>query len=482
MIRRILLLGAMATVMWAAPARAQDAPALVEYYGDGVHAYFEGDIFDAYRLLTQAIDGGSQDPRAYYFRGMTLLRMGRQPEAEADMQAGAYLEARAPSGAYDVDRSIQRIQGRNRLLLEKVRRQVRFEVAQQRREQQSLRYEQTRRREEEVLRQQRPEAYDEAVQPAGGAETAMPPAGVLAPPSAATPPQGRPPAATLPAPGDTPPTPQPPTAQPPVAQPPAAQPPAGTGPAEAPPADEQPADDFFTPPAEPAETEEAVDPFGGAFGEQPETEPPSDTPDDPFGGGFGEQPADDAASDPTEADPFGGGFGETTTAPSDMPAAEAMGAGPPIGAADIFRGLGFMLGQASNRAQGGAPPGAAGPDMSPWEGEAAFESEAMVVEPANGAGDPFGGGQDPFGGGQEPFGGGQEPFGAGDDAENVAPPAEGSDPVEAVEDGGTPAPPAEGSDPFGTSGDPFGAGGDPFGTGEEAAEEGADSPGSTDQR
>ena len=43
--------------------------ALDELYGEGVHRYFSADLNGADQILTQVVDSGSQDPRAYYFRG-----------------------------------------------------------------------------------------------------------------------------------------------------------------------------------------------------------------------------------------------------------------------------------------------------------------------------------------------------------------------------------------------------------------------------
>ncbi|MBN1851737.1 MAG: hypothetical protein JW829_03405, partial [Pirellulales bacterium] len=97
---------------------AQDPPEVVELYGNGVHAYFSHQNTKAYDLLTQVIEAGSKDPRAFYFRAMTLLRLGREPEGLLDMQVGATLEAEMTNSAYPVDRSLERIQGRSRRILE----------------------------------------------------------------------------------------------------------------------------------------------------------------------------------------------------------------------------------------------------------------------------------------------------------------------------------------------------------------------------
>src|SRR5688500_8229918 len=44
-------------------------------YGRGVHAYFSGQTRDGYNYLSSAIDRGSQDPPAFYFRGVAYQRL-----------------------------------------------------------------------------------------------------------------------------------------------------------------------------------------------------------------------------------------------------------------------------------------------------------------------------------------------------------------------------------------------------------------------
>src|SRR5262245_49352041 len=110
----------LALACCGAPAMADDA-ALNAMYGSGAHAYFAGNLSSAYDDLSMAIKGGSKDPRAYYFRGVTLLRMGRESEAKADMQKGASLEAADVNQFYPVGKSLERVQGSNRLTLEKYR-------------------------------------------------------------------------------------------------------------------------------------------------------------------------------------------------------------------------------------------------------------------------------------------------------------------------------------------------------------------------
>lgn len=102
-------------------------PVLSAVYGQGVHAFYSHRHDDAFRLLTDAINNGYQDPRAYYFRGLVADAQGRSYEAEADWQAGAELEASGRING-DVGRSLARIQGSCRARLEKIRREAKIQA------------------------------------------------------------------------------------------------------------------------------------------------------------------------------------------------------------------------------------------------------------------------------------------------------------------------------------------------------------------
>lgn len=139
---------------------------LAAAYGDGVHAYFAGDFSRAYEDLSQAIEAGTTDPRAYYFRGLAALRQGRSDEAEADFTEGATRES-AGLGAWPVGRSLERIQGPDRLRLERHRTRARVTLLQRQRDAELQRYSQIEAAQPDVLRRRRPvgprvEAEDEA--------------------------------------------------------------------------------------------------------------------------------------------------------------------------------------------------------------------------------------------------------------------------------------------------------------------------------
>jgi hypothetical protein len=122
-------------------------------YGAGVQAFFSGNSAEAQRHLADAIQNNPDDPRPYYFRGLSLLRMGQTAEAREELAAGARFEAQRP-GRYPVGRSLERVQGRDRLLLEDFRRQARADVSSLQNERQRTRYEQHAGGDAGVLRQQ----------------------------------------------------------------------------------------------------------------------------------------------------------------------------------------------------------------------------------------------------------------------------------------------------------------------------------------
>lgn len=145
--------------VWAGPAPAAqptiESLPLAAAYGDGVHAYFAGDYHRAYEDLSQAIEAGTRDPRVFYFRGLAALRQGRGDEAEADFTTGADRESEG-LGEWPVSRSLERIQGPDRLRLERHRTRARVAFLRQQREMTDARYLQTEQAQPEVLRQRRP--------------------------------------------------------------------------------------------------------------------------------------------------------------------------------------------------------------------------------------------------------------------------------------------------------------------------------------
>jgi hypothetical protein len=153
--RRVSLLVAVAASSGVAWAQVLENLPLARTYGSGVHAYFAGDYDRSYDDLTAAIEAGSQDPRTRYFRGLAALRLGRLDEAEADFSEGADLETRA-LGGWSVSRSLERVQGHDRLRLERHRSRARVAAYQRDLDAERMRYSDTMGAQDDVRRRLRP--------------------------------------------------------------------------------------------------------------------------------------------------------------------------------------------------------------------------------------------------------------------------------------------------------------------------------------
>ena len=113
--------------MMATPADAQVATSvLLDTYGRGVHAYYRGHFPDAIRYFDEAIGAGLEDPRAYYFRGLSHIASGNTMVGQADWKEGADLEARGRIVG-DIGQALIRFQGHQRAELEEIRRQARLQ-------------------------------------------------------------------------------------------------------------------------------------------------------------------------------------------------------------------------------------------------------------------------------------------------------------------------------------------------------------------
>lgn len=400
----VAILGLMAASLSVAPpAKGQDAAVLSDLYGSGVHAYFAHDYSKARELLSSAIDQGSRDPRCYYFRSMVNLRMGYEDMARRDMETGAELESRDVNSFYPVAQSLQRVQGRGRLMLQKARQQARLDSYQRQKQRERVRYEAQQDRQGEVTRRQAIPVPETITTPSDSEPETKAPGDLFDEPDPAT---KAPPADD----GDVIGAPDGPAEAAPGGDP-FAEPPATT------PADPPGGDPFSEPPADPPAKPPGGDPF---------SEPPPTPPADPPGGDpFSEPPAADPPPQPPAE--VGGG---------DKPPAAA---GQKVKAGVLGRVLGRTLGKAvagEGEAPGLEPPKAVG---GPPPAEGSPPVELPGVEPPEG-GDPFGDEPDPAGGGPAP---------------ETAPAPETPPTPEKMVPKGEETPPGD-DNPFGDD-DPFGA-------------------------
>lgn len=412
-------------VVLCAGSLLADEVLLGQIYGTGVHAFNEGDYLGAYNALTSAIKGGSNDPRAYYFRGLAYLRLGRDDEAKADFAKGAELEVADSVNEYPVNRSLERIQGKPRQLLESYRLNVHAVAVQRQEAARQARYEQRAAAEQDVLRRVAP-----AQLPAG---PARPIPSAPAPEKAVNPFE--------------------PAAEPAPATKPAVE--VEKNPFEAAPKSEKPAAEApgsnpFGEPTPPATKAEA-DPFGGPAAPTPPQAMPKPAPaesGDPFGNPV-PAPATEKAAEPA-ANPFGadttdksktvqpteGGIGSlfhAFVAGSGTPPAEGPAAASPIGFEDFVKG--FM--------GGSAMPIGATPPVGGQDGGVPNPGNGGVPAPINGIPAPIN--TVPAPGTTQPA---ADPFGAAAPAPAPAVPAPNGTTMPQPAPATPAAPPAGDNDPF----------------------------------
>lgn len=138
------------------PMPLSEDAAIARAFGNGAHAFFGGDYQQAYDSLSDALAAGSRDPRTLYFRGLAARRMGRIDEAEADFSKAARIEADA-LGDWPVSRTLERVQGQDRLALERHRVRSRLEALQERKDATARRYSDIESVQDSYLRKRRPQ-------------------------------------------------------------------------------------------------------------------------------------------------------------------------------------------------------------------------------------------------------------------------------------------------------------------------------------
>ena len=141
----VLLVGGLASLSTAS-LLAQDA-VLGQEYGSGVHAYFMGNPELAYERLSAAVEGGSKDPRVFYFRGLAFLQLGRPQDAAIDFRKGAELESNDTNRFYNVGKALERVQGAPRVELENYRINARMAALEEIENVRKARYEAVQREE-----------------------------------------------------------------------------------------------------------------------------------------------------------------------------------------------------------------------------------------------------------------------------------------------------------------------------------------------
>ena len=121
-------------------------------YGQGVHAFFDGDYKGAIRLLKQVEQLGSEDPRPYYFLAIANHRLGNDNLADEQFRKAARLEWEGQAiRDYNVSDALRRIQGNERLYIEMYRRQAKIDWQKAEQRRRDAKYEKGKSEEKDVL-------------------------------------------------------------------------------------------------------------------------------------------------------------------------------------------------------------------------------------------------------------------------------------------------------------------------------------------
>ena len=133
-----------------------------QIYGKGVHAFFDRDYEGAVTILLQVEDIKSEDPRPYYFLGLAYLRQNQTEEAEQTFTKAARLEYSGRAlRDYAVSEALRRIQGEERLRIEKIRSDERTNARLREQQHRDARYSSNNAADRNALRQLGPQTPKE---------------------------------------------------------------------------------------------------------------------------------------------------------------------------------------------------------------------------------------------------------------------------------------------------------------------------------
>lgn len=119
----VLSLAFLASSVFSIANAAEPSPA--DQLAVAVESWRDGNLKGAQELLTQIIEAGTRDPRAYYYRALVSEQLGA--DAEQDLLAAAKLEAETTSSRL-VNRALENVQGATRAKIEKYRAEARAKL------------------------------------------------------------------------------------------------------------------------------------------------------------------------------------------------------------------------------------------------------------------------------------------------------------------------------------------------------------------
>lgn len=121
-------------------------------YGQGVHAFYGNDYQGAIDLLGEVEKLKSEDPRPYFFLGLAHGRLGQDDKAIKYLEKAAGLEWSGRAGRdYKISDTLRRIQGFERLTVEKYRAKARVESQNEEKRKQDVKFGTEKKKDREIV-------------------------------------------------------------------------------------------------------------------------------------------------------------------------------------------------------------------------------------------------------------------------------------------------------------------------------------------
>ena len=122
MTSRVFVLLLVVLLAGSGVAFAQSKSDAEQFYSSGVQAFNSQRYAEAIDFFNKIEGLGTQDPRTFFFRGLSWSRLGNIAMATADYDTAAKMELTVAGRSYSVPKALERIQGRERTIIEQYRR------------------------------------------------------------------------------------------------------------------------------------------------------------------------------------------------------------------------------------------------------------------------------------------------------------------------------------------------------------------------
>ena len=152
--------------LFSGQASAQTESTAAQLYGRGTYAFNAGQYADAIVAFDQMEQAATDDPRVFFFRGLSHLRSGNEAAATTDFQTASKMELTVSGRSYSVPKALERIQGQDRILIERYRRAAK----------KTWEADQNKRRQDEFLaeKEKNRQVYDNIIRSGEAAAATMP--------------------------------------------------------------------------------------------------------------------------------------------------------------------------------------------------------------------------------------------------------------------------------------------------------------------